>query len=483
MKKTSFAIVCLLLACLGAPTLNAQNGQGPQAKPLTLPAQKPFPASQTELLHMRDTTDVAGMRAHAWDLFAGLTSEDPIWNTWYTKCDIGLMRCNAPIQKPESDRTRLLKSLEFPMQSLDQLSLPAGAPIRSIQNAALAQLAAKTLAHPQLGSVLFNQEAADRILEDCLYPRNSGFVSPKSTPCPPLPRAPGHIDDFTPRSVVLKTVWELLVVGAGKTIGPLQIWNSSLWDAPQKANTLNPVVVKNLQSTINVNIKLTDPASCKNQDYGLQQTVPISCFYYLQPTQQELEAIGKTHGLARVIGANPVPANYLVLVGVHVATKEIPEWVWATFWWDIHSVSDRYAEGRPASINSKWAHFLMNTTLDATTPHESDRGPKICFNPFLETSIPPNGVISNCLQCHRQAAYGPAPKVPPYVLGILARDGKGLASGAQPDPTYFDSRVQTDFLWSIANSQTPQLQNLVQQFNGMLSNLMQQKSSPGANKP
>jgi hypothetical protein len=39
---------------------------------------------------------------------------------------------------------------------------------------------------------------------------------------------------------------------------------------------------------------------------------------------------------------------------------------------------------------------------------------KICFNPFVERSIDPNGPVSNCMTCHRMAAY---PALQPDALG------------------------------------------------------------------
>ena len=105
----------------------------------------------------------------------------------------------------------------------------------------------------------------------------------------------------------------------------------------------------------------------------------------------------------------------------------------------------------------------MDTTLSGTTPVACDGGPKICFNPYLETRIVPNGIISNCLECHRNAAYGsPDADVHVYDLGILSRNGKTLANGQLPIPGYFNHRVSTDFLWSLAEGQDPALQRVLE---------------------
>jgi hypothetical protein len=59
------------------------------------------------------------------------------------------------------------------------------------------------------------------------------------------------------------------------------------------------------------------------------------------------------------------------------------------------------------------------------------------MNPWLEARFP-NGVRSNCLACHRRAAFG-ATDYLPVTRGDLSLD----------DP-YFAGKVATDFVWSLA---------------------------------
>jgi hypothetical protein len=105
----------------------------------------------------------------------------------------------------------------------------------------------------------------------------------------------------------------------------------------------------------------------------------------------------------------------------------------------------------------------MDTTLSGRTPTERDGGPKICFNPFLETDGRiPNGIISNCLQCHDRAGYGLREKRSrAYDLGILGRDGEKLASGNALEPNYFDDFRKTDFLWSLVPPRDTTLKDLL----------------------
>ena len=46
----------------------------------------------------------------------------PIWNTWYTKCDLGLVDCGTDPPGDKDSPNRLLGSFEVPVQFLEQLS-------------------------------------------------------------------------------------------------------------------------------------------------------------------------------------------------------------------------------------------------------------------------------------------------------------------------------------------------------------------------
>ena len=112
----------------------------------------------------------------------------------------------------------------------------------------------------------------------------------------------------------------------------------------------------------------------------------------------------------------------------------------------------------------------MDATLSATTPLEKDHGPKICFNPYLETKLA-NGAISNCVQCHGKAAYHSVSPSDPYDLGVLGRDGLSLASRHEADPHYLDRAIQTDFMWTIADALNSNVAPVLDLFNQDLHEL------------
>ncbi len=117
-----------------------------------------------------------------------------------------------------------------------------------------------------------------------------------------------------------------------------------------------------------------------------------------------------------------------ILVGMHVTTKELPDWVWATYWWHDRPNDGPFAAGRPENVYHPANNYLMDVAYTADAPS---------FNPWLEARFP-SGQHSNCVSCHQRAAFGVADYLP-VTQGRTAAD----------DP-YFASHLATDFVWSLA---------------------------------
>ena len=110
----------------------------------------------------------------------------------------------------------------------------------------------------------------------------------------------------------------------------------------------------------------------------------------------------------------------------------------------------------------------MDTTLSDSTPLEVDYGNKICFNRFLEEEMS-NGLVSNCLQCHKRAVYVPQNQANKtqcgYDIALKNRctettqgplqkcDSKPPDSCNQPVEDYYNGALKTDFLWTISEAQ------------------------------
>jgi hypothetical protein len=134
--------------------------------------------------------------------------------------------------------------------------------------------------------------------------------------------------------------------------------------------------------------------------------------------------------------------DFVVFAGTHLTTKEIDDWVWATFWWHDRPDAGPFAADRPDAVKDVWRNYLMSASYDLNLPREPDGTPHIAFNPWLESGFPDlghgNGITSNCMNCHHRAAVPP-----PRFLPIF----RGNPDPA--DPAYAPGLLRSDFLWSI----------------------------------
>jgi len=154
------------------------------------------------------------------------------------------------------------------------------------------------------------------------------------------------------------------------------------------------------------------------------------------------------------------------LVGLHITTKDIPNWFWATF---IHVDSAEskqlLSELKPAPpefAGTVWQNYMLVGTQVSFV--DSKGSPQRLINPSLEVNMYKNS--SSCMTCHARATIG-APGEEENTVGHLAEfkdssefseddvraNMKGLTIGHTgiPVPTWYQDRfIQTDFIWSIA---------------------------------
>ncbi len=335
------------------------------------PARAPVPAPPEEarLLSARDLGDVDTMRAHAWELWAGL---QPEWQSW--------PRSDVVLGAPD----RIFRRLQ-PFKLGDRVEV-------------------ETL--PLMFAIAFNPEAAAHVTEHRLALQK---VARRHAAIPAFPRG----------SILLKAVWYPVHRNA---VTPLPIWDGE---------PAHPDVAGNPARTWSRKVAI-DPAGADRDVDGIHH-VPLDAFVHRPlSTPAELAAARSTSGDRSLALGDEV-----VLIAMHVSTKEIPDWVWATYWWHDRADEGVFAAGRPATISGAARSYLMDVAYSAQTPRESDGSPHVAMNPWLEARFS-GGLHSNCVACHQRAVLG-AEDYLPVTRGLLPQDDR-----------YFRGKTTTDFVWSLA---------------------------------
>jgi hypothetical protein len=390
-----------------------------------IPPGYDFPADEGTLLKYRDTQDVAAMRTHAWMVFAGMTqpaeptnpNSEAIWETWHPYVD-AFKQPGPTLQGMQE----LIREFVVPRQLTIRGPHPENA---GVSLSSFTLFDQQTIDH--IRNNHYDSEGMNKL--NGMFPSNGDVTQRK-------------IIDFPREAMSVKTVW-MPVSKTGLTAIP--VWDFNLQDLtpqapPQTADQFKRMVAVDPSRT-------TIPRGEKKDLLVLGKTfnsadvVSLNAFYHFQiKSQEQVDALTGFRNLTT--GQPPVIGDYMVLMCLHYTTKEIPNWIWATFWWHDAPDTGPFAADRPdtTKLILPWRNYLMNVAYDAVTPKEADGSPHICFNPYIEPGltqgVPPSGVVSNCMACHQQARWqDPTFKV---TRGLLPDN----------DPI-FTNTTKTDFVWAV----------------------------------
>lgn len=417
MRQIAITAICALAVIAAA---GCDNGETTGAS--RVPAEYGFPADHLELLKQLDEIDFIAMRRHAWVVWAGITHQDApgdvaVFETWYP-ADHVFHDSDEPPQHLRSFRTHF----EAPKQHLFE------APGESL------------IAH-----VMYNQAARDHIRRHKLYIRDTLVELNKTFDSQKTPGWERSVPQFPRDAIVIKPLW-WPVKENEPTVLPV-------WDGPylpKNGDGLYPPMNANdwpnAVAVIPPGVEApADPGSLAgtNPQQHVRGTAPLSDFYYFRITEEMLGRLDASEEP----GFDHVKAgDYAALVAMHVTTREIASWVWATYWWHDKPDQGHLAEDRPDSIKGVWRHFLMNTAFSMDTPGAPDRGPHITFNPYIEGKFL-NGAASNCMACHNRASLPALSQDPKQLCGALP-----VTRGSydyQPTSPERRDRVKLEFLWSL----------------------------------
>jgi hypothetical protein len=408
---------------------------------LPIPPGFDFPADRQTLLKLRDTNDVAGMRKHAWMVFAGMTKDEPgggaIWETWWP-ADVTL----SPGAVPQG-AGRLRPPFKTPRQF-----------VVSRRGAAEPQAVGES----GLSFVMFNP-AAHKFIRDNRFHMKSQLDLIRAGGAP-------DIEPFPAEAMSLKTLWWPIKKGG---LSPLPVWDA---EPTKPIDSGFPTTIGNNFPTWKrivaidpsresvpegetATVKFFDPAaanplSAQLVDRPNSKVVPLKRLYHYKLTEDDIQQsrVLLNNVFRRLTGRDAEAGDYVALVNLHYTTKEIDDWVWATFWWHDKPDDGVFGANRPAEVLGTWRNYLMNVAFSMDTPKEEDGHPKIAYNPWLEARFP-NGVMSNCMTCHQRSTWPQHEELPVPFLPVTRGSMK-------LDDPFFKNRTRLDFLWSIGDSAAQQ---------------------------
>jgi hypothetical protein len=430
------------------------SAQNITPEPIALPASEfPKPSADLEALIARN--DTVALRQHAWTLWSGLTADSsqsfngrvlPIWETWLSETEAfaspGPLAIAAAAARP-----RILLPLAPPRQ------FQHAAPRSARPGAAAATPSQRLLAFVKMSpdSVSFlatphetpaqSGQSYSYISESDFAQLNTAFDQSHTAV------KDRKIIDFPAPATDLKMVF-MTVKPTGLTAVPL--WNGAADSVDPSQPT--PDTWKTCVAVDPTNSQ-TGTASINCNGSRIQaEIVPLKAFYSVRIDAAEAATI---NSLSKLAGAAAVQAgDFHVLVTMHVTTKEITNWTWATFWWQNgknppNSFPGSIADMPDASkVKGPWRNYAMCISNSMVVPETDPKGkPVVCFNPYLETNQE-DGLNSNCMSCHAMARMPIAATTPNvYPSTYLPNGFVDLA-----DPSIFGGETKTDFVWAIQQS-------------------------------
>jgi len=419
--------------CLATLSNDAAFAQGASPPPgyFDIPAGFDFPAPKATLEQFISSGNVSAERLHAWNVFAGMTQAAPggelaIFETWYSETET--FDSSVATTQLTAARQPRLPRFQTPRQFLP----PKGVVAPAVAGASV------------LSFVLYNFPAFNHVRSNALFkaPTLDGLLK-TGAPNKTFPND-RDIPPFPANAISLKTVWWPI---AKDKITAMPIWDP---DQNPALKTGNPPTTWARYVAVDPTRPDVPPDEFASVQFNGQtehaHVVGTNKIHLIQLTADQAAGInsdGVLSGVAQSALGRPLHAgDFAALVATHMTTKEIDNWVWATFWWHDQPDQGSFAADRPSQVAGVWRNYLMNVSYDLNLPKQADGTPHVAFNPWLEARFPDaghgGGVVSNCMNCHNRASYPDMSFLPVY--------------RGNPDPqdqAFNAGRLRTDFLWSV----------------------------------
>lgn len=507
MRQPALRLKLVALALIAsvpiASHLYSRAGQtmslDPAAAPTAAPAQgspAPFPtgfdypqAAATVEAWVRHR-DENRAREHGWYLWAGLNQTtaggDPVWRTWPTSTQAfapppgltaqaeskaDMMRKSAPLNAKrlaDGPRTPNAPKAEEPINFPVTPQYPVPAAVKQkypqcVQNGALVDGPTyQNNGDVMVAGVIYSDAAYKWIRSKGLY---LGSVLDAQKP---PPGGISHIAPMPSASFALKPmmwpvsrtgytalpVWDDLRSDGGTYAGfEIQSkWKRAVAVTAPTATQLATVPVKYLYG-VTMNNNPLGPNSYQNA-----KVVPVTEFYNFRPDPAALSPCDRAlldQSAYWAYNRAFEKGDYLVLIAMHVMTKEQPDWTFQSVWWSDRPNEGPYAENRPRELRDKakgpWDHYLMTSTYGVTTaPPPDDTKWPVAYNPYIELAAG-HPIQTNCMNCHHRSAWPGFATSAPVKASYEAPGGPTALDAFDEDNPVFDNLLTLDSMWGVSD--------------------------------
>ncbi|HAP59600.1 MAG TPA: hypothetical protein DCR93_08880 [Cytophagales bacterium] len=286
------------------------------------------------------------------------------------------------------------------------------------------------------------------------------------------PGAVGTIPAFPNTSVAIKPVYWVGQVMSGEKLIKLPVWNVPSAPKAWGVDDWGTYVYVDVTNGVARQAPPVPAPKDATPEQIEAAKVNLDQFIYLILDQETADHLNSTLPPLGGIPPGGVPSfsqgDVVLLVAMHVSTREIENWTWQTYYWmpdpdkPLFPSNDYIATLRKrANLVGAASHYAMSIAYNMVWPNQPVNGgtnegvkPVFAFNPYLEGGFDKGtfgiknalnsgfeyGVQTNCMSCHVFASYNDQNAGPIYSTDQYISTN---------DPVLFKDFVKTDFLWSI----------------------------------
>ena len=410
-----------------------------------------FPEDSTTIYAWLDSQDTTKIVNHAWGIWAGLTEPTDqkyngqtllVFETWRGVQELAALSAQGKTSESEPKKERT--ELSVPKQFLHGRLLANGPKPIDTSFVVLETVSYDpSAAYFATSNKLFNQS----VLEG--YKVKDGM---------------GKIPEFPNTGITTKPTYYAGVPDKGGLI------RVPVWESPEPAKAFKytqwqKFVYADIENKQEPNKNLV-PVTSKNptEEEIKAATCNVNDFINYQIDKIGADYLNTHQDAGTPASRQFIEGDYVLLVAMHVTTKEFKNWTWQTFFWSPDpsnppSPSSKFEAGlRPKQLKGAAAHYAVSTAWAMVWPNQPETGGTdentraiIAFNPYLEGGFGPQvfslpnkynstyvyGMQTNCMSCH----------------SLSTLSGKNGYTTAQyidmRDTSLFKNDVRLDFTWSI----------------------------------